>query len=179
VTRPVAGTPRRHAAPARRAGMALAINTGGRWTPLLEEPAMNILTNITSATRAALLYITVGAVMTVWSAIYYTYLNNHPPAQGNDVPWYVCSGFLLTGIALFVIGCAVGWIGRAARQAEVPHEVINTRDSKGNPAANVVPLANNAVIPANSNQPPTLPINPAVQQPVAMPPTVPPTNPQP
>jgi hypothetical protein len=139
---------------------------------------MNIFTNITSATRAALAYITIGAVMTVWSAIYYVYLNNHPPAQGNDLPYYICTGFLLTGVTLFVIGCAVGWIGRTARQAEQPHAVIPSRDAKGNPTANVVPLASNAVIPPTS-APASPPINPAIQQPVVVPPPMPPTNPQP
>jgi hypothetical protein len=110
---------------------------------------MNIITNITSATRAALLYITVGSVMIVWSAIYYTYLNNHPPASGIDTPYYWCTGFLLTGVTLLVIGLAVGWIGRTARQAEQPHAVVNTQDSSGHPTTNVVPLATNAVMPAN------------------------------
>ena len=128
---------------------------------------MNVFTTITSGARAALLYITVGAVMIVWSAIYYFYLNNHPPAQG-DAPWYWCTGFLLTGCTLLIIGLAVGWIGRSARQAEQPHALINTRDAQGQPAANVVPLANNAVIPSSNNAP-TLPINPAIQQPAVVP----------
>ena len=53
--------------------------------------------------------------------------------------------------------------------------MINTRDAKGNPTANVVPLANNAVIPPNNNAAPTVPINPAIQQPVVTP-QVPPQN---
>ncbi len=130
---------------------------------------MNVFTTITSAARAALLYITVGSVMIVWSAIYYIYLDRHPPTQG-DGPWYWCTGFLLTGCTLLIIGLAVGWIGRAARQADQPHALINTRDAQGNPTANVVPLANNAVIPPGSNAPPVMPpINPAVQQPPGVP----------
>jgi hypothetical protein len=129
---------------------------------------MNVFTTITSGARAALMYISVGSVMIVWSAIYYFYLNNHPPAQG-DGPWYWCTGFLATGFTLLIIGLAVGWIGRSARQAEQPHALINTRDAQGQPTANVVPLANNAVIPSSNNAP-TLPINPAVQQPPVVPP---------
>jgi len=135
---------------------------------------MNVFTNITSATRAALVYITVGSVMIVWSGIYYWYLRDHPP--GGDGPSYWCTGFMLTGCTLLAIGLAVGWIGRAARQAEQPHAIVNARDSKGNATANVVPLANNAVIPANNNAPAvTVPVNPAVQQPVVAP-AVPPQN---
>jgi hypothetical protein len=133
---------------------------------------MNIFTNITSATRAALLYITVGSVMIVWSTIYYFYLHNHPP-QG-DASWYWCAGFLLTGCALLLIGLAVGWIGRSARQAEQPHALLNTQDANGNPVANVVPLANNAVIAPGSSTVPAVPINPAMQQPVVVAPPVPP-----
>jgi hypothetical protein len=133
---------------------------------------VNVFTHITSATRAALFYITIGSIMIVWSAIYYFYLKNHPPAP-SDTPWYWCTGFLLTGCTLLVIGLAVGWIGRSARQAEQPHALINTRDAQGNLAASVVPLANNAVIPPNNNAPPTVPVNPAIQQPVAVPPAPP------
>jgi len=133
---------------------------------------MNVFSNITSATRAALLYITVGAVMIVWSAIYYTYLNNHPPAPGTDGPWYWCTGFLLTGATLLVIGLAVGWIGRSARQAEQPHAVVNSRDSSGTPVSNVVPLANTPAVPA---VPAVSAASPTVQQPTTAQP-VPPQN---
>ena len=136
---------------------------------------MNVFTSITSATRAALLYITVGSVMIVWSTIYYFYLQNHAP-EGTDTPWYWDTGFLLTGATLLVIGLAVGWIGRSARQAEQPHAVISTPNSKGNPMPSVVPLANNAIIPTSNNLPPgAVPVNPAVQQPALAPP-VPPQN---
>ena len=136
---------------------------------------MNIFSNITSATRAALAYITLGAIMIVWSSIYYVHLNNHPPAQG-DSPWYWCSGFLLTGVTLLLIGLAVGWIGRSARQAEQPHAVVNSRDAKGNPTQNVVPLANNAIIPPNNGVPAVMATNPALQQPMVPQPQVPMPN---
>jgi hypothetical protein len=137
---------------------------------------MNIFSNITSATRAALGYITVGAIMIVWSAIYYVYLQNHPPAQGTDAPWYWCTGFLLTGGTLLIIGLGVGWIGRSARQAEQPHAVIPTPIASGQVAPTVVPLANMPVTPTGG-----VPINPAGVQPL-VPPTVPvqtPTQPIP
>jgi hypothetical protein len=124
---------------------------------------MSFFSQITSATRAALLYITVGSVMIVWSTIYYVYLNNHPPASGSDTPWYWCTGFLLTGVTLLLIGLGVGWIGRRARQAEQPHAVVNTPDSWGNPIQNVVPLANNAVMAPTGAVVPPVQSNPALQ----------------
>jgi hypothetical protein len=137
---------------------------------------MNVISNIASATRAALLYITVGSLMIVWSAIYWFYGSAH---LQNDAWRYWCTGFFLSGITLLVIGLAVGWIGRSARQAEQPHAVVPGSDSKGNPAPNVVPLAGNAVIPANTAPPATLPVNPALQPPVVVQQPVPPTTPRP
>jgi hypothetical protein len=130
---------------------------------------MNVFASLTSATRAALLYITVGSVTIVWSGISYVYLENHPPADGSDSPWYWCSGFLLTGCALLIIGLAVGWIGRSARQAEQPHALLNTRDSQGNPTSTVVPLANSAVIPPNNAAPVNGPASSALVQPLVLP----------
>jgi hypothetical protein len=136
---------------------------------------MNILTTVASAARTALVYITVGSVMIVWSVIYYFYLNSHPPTH-SDAAWYWCTGFLLTGCTLLIIGLAVGWIGRAARQADQPHIIVTTRDAQGQPSANVVPLANNAVMAPSSTAPLAVPNNPAIQQPAAMPQVPPPTR---
>lgn len=69
----------------------------------------------TSATTA-LIYITLGALIGVWSGIYYFYLRTH---SGTDIAYLYVAGFFLTGLVLFMIGLAVGRIGHAARQAEV------------------------------------------------------------
>lgn len=124
---------------------------------------MSVFTNMTSATRAALLYITVGSITIVWAGMYYVYLNNHPAADHNDTPWYWCTGFLLTGVAVLLIGLMVGWIGRSARQAEQPHAVVAAADSAGNPVPSVVPLANNGAIPTAVPAPPPV-ITPAMRQ---------------
>src|SRR5262249_9653606 len=50
--------------------------------------------------------------------IWYWYMSNHQPT--NSATWYWCYGFLLTGLVLFIIGLAIGPIGRAARHAELP-----------------------------------------------------------
>jgi hypothetical protein len=77
----------------------------------------------TSATMA-IVYITVGALMAVWTTVYYFYLQQHGPT-GNEYFW--CGGLFFSGLVLIGIGLMVGQIGRSARAAEVaamPTQVI-------------------------------------------------------
>jgi len=78
----------------------------------------------TSATMA-IVYITVGALMDVWTVIYYIYLNRH---GADDTTYLWVEGFFASGIVLMGIGFALGAIGRSAKQAEVsaPPPQINT-----------------------------------------------------
>src|ERR1700722_9189711 len=91
-----------------------------------------------SATTA-LIYLTVGALMDVWTVIYYIYLWRH---GGTDTQYLWCHGFLFSGIVFIVIGLAVGRIGRNARQAEV----IHTPDVVAPPPQAAAP---SAAMPAN------------------------------
>ncbi len=74
-----------------------------------------------SAARAALIYITVGALMVIWTAVWFVYLRNHPPE--NSAVYYFCGGLLATGAVLMAIGFGVGRIGRTARHADMPAEI--------------------------------------------------------
>jgi hypothetical protein len=118
----------------------------------------------TSATMA-LVYITVGALMVVWTIIYYIYLSRNN-ASSNTFLW--CYGFFFTGLVLIAIGFAVGRIGRAARQAEV----ASTPVTPGVPAAPVAPTAGANGAPATPAAPATAPTAPAAVPvaPVAAPP---------
>ena len=78
--------------------------------PLMSKPS--------GAAPATLVYITLGAIMTVWSGIWYMYLANNPP--DHQVINYICYGFLITGIVLLIIGVILGPISRWARHAELP-----------------------------------------------------------
>ena len=69
----------------------------------------------TSATTS-LIYITLGALIDVWSVVYAIYLRGH---GGTDIAYLYVGGFFFTGIVLLLIGLAVGRIGNAARPAEV------------------------------------------------------------
>lgn len=78
--------------------------------PTLSKPS--------GAAPASLLYITIGALMTVWSAIWYSYL--HKSNSDNGASGYLCLGFLITGIVLLAIGFFLGPIARWSRHAEMP-----------------------------------------------------------
>jgi hypothetical protein len=112
---------------------------------------MFILSKPSSAASIAVIYVTVGALIDVWSGIWYAYLRHAPPE--NDFTWYWCCGFLLTGLTLFTIGLGIGRIGRSARHAELPPEEVTPAVAKADqeaaaPAAVIAPLhpANAAVL---------------------------------
>ena len=66
----------------------------------------------------SLFYIALGALTTVWSAIWFSYLHNH--SSGDGVSNYVCLGCLVTGLVLLLIGFGMGPVARWSRQAELP-----------------------------------------------------------
>src|SRR5260370_25596251 len=70
-----------------------------------------------AAARLALAYITVGALTIVWTGVYWAYMRTQETMS--PTAYYLCIGFMLTGITLLVIGLGLGQIGRAARPADV------------------------------------------------------------
>jgi hypothetical protein len=68
----------------------------------------------------AIIYITLGALMDIWTAVYYFVYRNEVPPQDARSQLFWVAGFFFTGLVLIVIGFAMGPIGRAARQAELP-----------------------------------------------------------
>ena len=113
--------------------------------------------------RAAVVFVTVGSLAIVWSGVWLLYLWNR---YSDPTGWlYIAGGIASSGLVFVVIGLAVG---RIAKQAESPEDVIDT-SSKQPPQspASAPPLA----------QP--LPRPPQLQPPRAGP-SVPPVNaPQP
>jgi hypothetical protein len=88
---------------------------------------MPLLSRPSAAARTALIYITLGALIVIWSAIWFVYLKNSTEVKYST--WYFCTGFFLTGLTLFVIGLALGRIGRAARHAELPPPEITPTEA--------------------------------------------------
>lgn len=72
------------------------------------------------AARSALAYITIGALMDVWSAIWYWYMRSMQDGNRDGSWWYICMGLLLSGAVLIIIGLLIGRIGREARHADAP-----------------------------------------------------------
>jgi hypothetical protein len=89
-----------------------------------------ILSKPSNAARMAVIYITLGALMVVWTAVWYVYLTRHP---SNESLFFWCYGFFFSGVVLMVIGITIGRIGRSARHAELPPEV-NKKEQTAEPA---------------------------------------------
>jgi hypothetical protein len=77
-----------------------------------------ILSKPSSAAPTSLVYITIGALLTVWSGIWYLYLRQNPPSH--EFVNYIDLGLLLSGVVFLLIGFSVGPMSRMARQAELP-----------------------------------------------------------
>ena len=73
----------------------------------------------TQSARMAVIYITVGALIDVWTALYYFLKYEKNPDGSHDNSLFWIAGFFFSGLALLIIGVLVGRIGRAAGQAEV------------------------------------------------------------
>lgn len=107
----------------------------------------------TTAGRAALTYITIGAVTVIWAGIWYFYLFNNPPAE---TAYYWCTGFLVTGLSMILIGSVLGKISRSDRHAEQKPATVPTAVITVQPTAVPPPLP----VPAPVNvTPPAVPSN--------------------
>ena len=144
---------------------------------------MPILSKPSDAARTSVKYVTLGSLITVWAGIWYWYLSRNPPT--NQLYQYLCTGTLLSGVVLLVIGLALGRIGRAARDAELPpKEVTDAAVTSEQIAAERAPVVAgvNPALGAYGNpaaagvmpmgQPMAVPVPPPVAMPAPTPPVV-------
>jgi hypothetical protein len=96
---------------------------------------MRLFKQSSSAARAALIYITAGAVVVIWTIVWHVYLHNNPPETNTAFYW--ATGFLMTGLTMILIGLGLYWIVRSAQSAELPPQTI--------PVALMNPKQNGAV----------------------------------
>ena len=114
-----------------------------------------VWSNQTQSARMAIVYITLGALIDVWTALYYFLIyERHPDGSHNNSLFWI-AGFFFSGLTLVIIGILVGQIGRAAGKAEVAP--ATTQPLPSSPAP--VP-----VVPTQS-----LPVDIRPQQSAAMP----------
>ncbi len=132
---------------------------------------MPILTQPAFGPKAALAYITVGALINVWSGVWY--MTRDAALTGSQQFWIV--GLMLTGLTLVVIGLLLGHIGRAARRAELPPPeatraeaaIQQTAAANGVAGAVAPPVAPAPVAAANTTIPST-PVASTVTAPAAV-----------
>jgi hypothetical protein len=138
---------------------------------------MAIMTKGSSAARTALIYVTVGALTLVWTAVYFFYKWNHTGPADNSA-YYWCAGFLATGLTLLLIGFFLGRIGRSARHAELPPKEVTpaVANAEQNAAAraHIVAPSPAAPVVAGNGQPAVAPVPPVATAPAT--PAVPATN---
>jgi hypothetical protein len=92
----------------------------------------------TQSARMAIIYITLGALIDVWTALYYWLIYQPNPDGSHDSRLFWIAGFFFSGLTLLVIGILVGRIGRAAGKAEVAP--ATTQPVPSAPAAPAVPM---------------------------------------
>jgi len=99
--------------------------------PLLSKPAFG--------PRTAIIYITIGALMDVWTAVWYFTLARDAAGQISSNTWFWLWGLFLTGITLMAIGFFLGHIGQSARRAELPPPEAETQEADIQQTAAAVP----------------------------------------
>jgi hypothetical protein len=129
---------------------------------------MPILTQPAFGPRTALIYVTVGALIDVWTLVWY--FTRERALTGTEQFWVI--GLILTGLTFVLLGLFLGQLGRAARRAEMPPpEVAQAEANIQNTAAANPPAVNAAPVVAGG------PAAPAVAAPPAPPPGAVPQQP--
>ena len=78
---------------------------------------MAMMTQPSFGPRTAVMYVTTGALLVVWTGVWY--VSNHNGASPQMTSFWI-PGLFLSGLALLAIGMFLGPLGRAARKAELP-----------------------------------------------------------
>lgn len=104
----------------------------------------------------AVRYITIGALMMVWTCVWFYAMHYYSTPFGSW-PYFVCTGFFLSGLALTVIGLLVGRIGVEARKAD--DIVVGTQQGPINAVAGAAPVAPTAARTSDATRVvPTVPL---------------------
>lgn len=136
--------------------------------PLLSQPAFG--------PRTAIIYITVGALLDVWTAVWYFAFARDQQGQISRDTWFWLAGLFLSGMTLIVIGLLLGTIGRSARKAELPPAEAEGQEAaiQQTAAATPHPVVTAAIpgpsVPMTGTMIPGAVASPALPSPAAPPP---------
>jgi hypothetical protein len=81
---------------------------------------MAILSRPSFGPRTALIYVTIGALLNVWVAVWFFTVVRPEGGPQSHYTWFWLLGLFLTGLTLIILGTMLGHIGQAARRAELP-----------------------------------------------------------
>ena len=100
---------------------------------------MAIMSKPSAAPHISLTFITIGVVMAIPSAVWYLMFDPR------DVGRFVCVSLFCLGMAFLGIGFSVGYIGRAARQSELPPSEVTGAVARQDQA-----IVNRGLVPAQA-----------------------------
>ena len=83
---------------------------------------MRLYNQSSTTARTALVYITVGALTVIWAGVWCVALYNHP--SETSTAYYWCAGFIVTGLALVLLGVVIGRIGQPNQLTGLPPEGV-------------------------------------------------------
>ena len=78
---------------------------------------MPMLTHPSFGPRTALWFVTGGALLSIWTALYYFMMVDGAPTHTTK---FVLVGLFLSGLVFVMMGLFLGPLGRVARQSELP-----------------------------------------------------------
>ena len=81
---------------------------------------MAMLSNPAFGPRVALIYMTIGSLIDVWTGVIWYYFIYSNPEPVSHTTHFLVTAFLLTGATLMALGLFLGPLGQYARKAELP-----------------------------------------------------------
>ncbi|QEG28282.1 hypothetical protein GobsT_30580 [Gemmata obscuriglobus] len=125
--------------------------------PILSHPAFG--------PKTALGYVTGGALLCVWTLVWYFTRGQDRSLDHTD--WFWLAGLFLTGITFVFLGLILGPLGRVARQAELPPSAALSAEAAIQQTAAAHAPAVAPSVPAVPVTPQQVPVTPVAPAPVA------------
>lgn len=113
---------------------------------------MPMLTKPSFGPRTAITYITAGALLDVWVAVwYFAFARGEGEGLSRTTQFWLL-GLFLTGLVLIFIGTFLGSIGRAARKVEMPPTSATNKEAMIQQTAAANPPMMMAPVPTGAPQ---------------------------